>query len=61
MTLTRRDTTALWHAVRAFADMVRAMPEVEGITPAQVEIEKRRLASAKVALRKVRALRGVAR
>lgn len=60
MTLTRKESVALWHAVRAFADMVAVLPEVEGVTPAQIESEKQRLATAKAALRKVQAMRRLA-
>lgn len=58
--LTKADTVALWHAVEAMVYQVRAMPEVEGITPEQIEAERARLLAAKRALRKVNAIRKAA-
>lgn len=55
--LTKQDTTSLWHAVDAFKDMVRAMRDMEGITPDQVAAEEAKLASARRALTKVNAIR----
>lgn len=55
--LTKADTVALWYAVEAMVYQVRAMPEVESITPDQIEAERVRLTAAKRALRKVNKLR----
>lgn len=55
--LTKQDTTNLWHAVEAYKDMVRAMRDLEGITPEQVSAEEARLADARRALTKVNAIR----
>ncbi|MBU0917873.1 MAG: hypothetical protein KKD97_16125 [Gammaproteobacteria bacterium] len=57
MALTKSDTTSLWHAVEAFKDMVRAMRDMEGITPEQIAAEEAKLASARRALTKVNAFR----
>lgn len=55
--LTKQDTTNLWHAVEAFKDMVRAMRDMEGITPEQLASEEARLSAARRALAKVNAIR----
>jgi hypothetical protein len=55
--LTKADTVALWHAVDSYGYAVRAMPDVDGITPDQIEAERARLLAAKRALRKVNKLR----
>lgn len=55
--LTKADTVALWHALDAMANAVRAMHSIEGITADQIEEEKVRLATARRALRKVNTIR----
>mgnify|MGYP000915251749 CR=1 FL=1 len=55
--LTKQDTTSLWHAVDAYKDMVRAMRDMEGITPEQIAAEEAKLALARRALTKVNAIR----
>lgn len=55
--LTKVETIALWHAVDAYSDMIRAMHSVPGISQEQINAERERLAVAKRALRKVNELR----
>lgn len=55
--LTKDETVALWHAVQAHTDMVRAMPEISTISLETIKVERARLKLAKRALRKVNALR----
>lgn len=56
--LTKADTVALWHAVEAFGYAVRVMPEmVPPLSQECIEQDRKRLAAAKKALRKVNAIR----
>ena len=55
--LSKADTVALWHAVDAYAYSVRAMSDIDGITPETLGAERSRLLAAKRALRKVNAIR----
>ena len=57
-TLTKADTTALWHAVDALAWQVRSMPHIEPpLSPESIEAEKKRLYAARRALHKANAIR----
>ena len=60
ITITSAESTGLWHAVQALADVVRAMRTMD-FTPEQVAVEEARLTAAKRALRKVHAMRREAR
>lgn len=55
--LKKAETVALWHAVSNYELMIKQMKGMEGITPEQVEAERRRLDLAKSCLKKVNALR----
>lgn len=58
-TLTKADTVALWHAVRAMDDLITAMRGMD-FKPEQIAAEQKRLTAAKRALRKVNAIRAAA-
>lgn len=55
--LTKAETTALWHAVQAYQEMVWAMPDISTISTATTDAERVRLKLAKRALHKVNTLR----
>lgn len=55
--LTKADTVALWHAVKALEELCTAMDEMGSFKPEQIAVERGRLATAKRALRKVQAIR----
>lgn len=55
--LLKAETVALWHAVSNYELMIKQMNGMEGITPEQIEAERRRLDLAKRGLKKVNALR----
>lgn len=55
--LTREDTTALWHAVKAMADILEATRKLEGVYPEHLAEDEAQLARARRALRKVNKLR----
>lgn len=56
--LTKTDTVALWYAVDAYASMVKAMKDLhQPIAPDVAAKERQVLATAKLALRKVNAIR----
>jgi hypothetical protein len=55
--LLKAETVALWHAVSNYELMIKQMNGMEGITPEQIEAERRRLDLAKRCLKKVNALR----
>lgn len=52
--ITKADSVALWHAVQAMSDLVRAMKDMD-FTQEQKDAEALRLGAAKKALRKVQA------
>lgn len=55
--LTREDTVALWHAVRALSDLLEASRNLEGIHPEDLADDEARLVAARRALRKANRLR----
>lgn len=55
--LTREDTTALWHAVKAMADILEATRKLEGVYPEHLAEDEAQLARARRALRKANKLR----
>ncbi|MGQ8876610.1 hypothetical protein ACUTR7_03810 [Delftia sp. NA_296.1] len=55
--LTRADTTALWHAVKAMADILEATRKLEGVYPEHLAEDEAQLARARRALRKANKLR----
>ena len=58
-TLTKADAVALWYAVEAYEYTVNAMKTMDYM-PEQMESETARLKAAKLALRKVNAIRRAA-
>lgn len=57
--LTREDTTALWHAVKAMADILEATRKLEGVYPEHLAEDEAQLTRARRALRKANKLREV--
>lgn len=55
--LTREDTVALWHAVKAMSDLLEASRNLEGIHPEDLADDEARLVAARRALRKANSLR----
>ena len=55
--LTREDTTALWHAVKALGDILEATRKLEGVYPEHLAEDEAQLARARRALRKANKLR----
>ena len=55
--LTKEDTTALWHAVKALGDSLERTRRLEGVYPEDLVEEEAQLIRARRALRKANRLR----